>query len=280
MNVVLMGYGSIGKRHTNNLIELGCIVRTIDIDEIDNVDYILKDNNFDFGLVCSPSYLHLEHILKLVENGIDFFCEKPLYSKKDLGLLNKIRILVNEKSLINMVGCNLRFNSTIKNFDFSDTKNIKVVFGYDLKKWHNDGKHLESYSANKNMGGGILLDSIHEFDYIYNWFGKIKQISGIKKKLGDVTVDTEDTVDAEILFESGVMANVHLDYLQPNYTRYFEKIVDDWGTEIYNIKPNNKMYIDEMIYFIDCVKSKKRCMNDINEAIYLIDMLDSIGWEL
>jgi hypothetical protein len=76
------------------------------------------------------------------------------------------------------------------------------------------------------------------------------------------------------------MANVHLDYLQPNYTRYFEKIVDDWGTEIYNIKPNNKMYIDEMIYFIDCVKSKKRCMNDINEAIYLIDMLDSIGWEL
>ena len=40
----------------------------------------------------------------------------------------------------------------------------------DLEKWHNDRKHLESYCANKSMGGGVVLDVIHEFDYLYSWF--------------------------------------------------------------------------------------------------------------
>ena len=65
MNVVIIGNGSIGKRHAKNLINLGLNVKTIDIDEIDVVDEILKNNKFDFGLVCSPTNHHLEHTLKL-----------------------------------------------------------------------------------------------------------------------------------------------------------------------------------------------------------------------
>ena len=272
MNVIVIGNGSIGKRHTKNLRNLKLNVRTVDIDEIDFIDNILKENKYDFGLVCSPTNLHLEHTLKLAENGIDFFCEKPLFAKKDLELLNKIRKLVKDKSLINMVGCNMRFHPTIKNYDYSDIYNIKVVFGYDLKKWHNDGKHLEMYSANKNMGGGVMLDCIHEFDYLYNWFGKIKTVDIECRKKGDVTNDTEDTVEANITFESGVRASVYLDYLQPEYTRYFDHIVE-WGFTRHLIEPMDEMYIDEMKYFIDCVKNRKQCMNNIDEAVYLIDKL-------
>ena len=35
----------------------------------------------------------------------------------------------------------------------------------------------------------------------------------------------------------------------------------------------DEMYIDEMKYFIDCVKNRKQCMNNIDEAVYLIDKL-------
>ena len=258
MNVVVIGNGSIGKRHSKNLKNLGLNVRAVDVDEINNINEIIKNGDFDFGVVCTPTNLHLQHCLILAEHNLDFFCEKPFYSKKDLFLFENLCKLVKQKSLINMVGCNLRFDKTIKDFDFSDTTHIKVFFGYDLKKWHNDGKHLEMYSANKSMGGGVLLDVIHEFDYLYHWFGKIKKVEGIKKRKGNVTVDTEDTVDAEIFFENGVKADVHLDYLQPNYTRYFKKVLD-WGAE--------------MKYFINNVKKRKKCMNDINEATYLIEKL-------
>lgn len=269
MKAIVLGFGSIGKRHTKNLLKLGVDVRTVDIDEIDDIDTILSKDNFDFGLVCTPTNLHLEHTLKLAENGLDFFCEKPFYSKKSFEILNKIRKLIKDKSLINMVGCNLRFHPIVKSFDSSDVNNIKVFFGYDLRKWHNDGNHLKLYSANKNMGGGVMLDVIHEFDYLYNWFGEIERVEGVCKKVSDVTNDTEDTVDAFVSFKNGVVAEVHLDYLQSEYTRYF-KAKD---TEVHNIKPNDEQYIEEIKYFIDCVKSRKKCMNDINEASYLIDKL-------
>jgi len=273
MNAIIIGNGSIGRRHFKNLRSLGLYVRAVDIDEIDEIDSILENNHFDFGMVCTPNNLHLEHCLKLAEHGIHFFCEKPFYSEKACNILDNIRKLVKQKSLINMVGCNLRFHPTIKSIDVSEVYYIKAVFGYDLKKWHNDGKHLESYSANKNMGGGIMLDAIHEFDYLYNWFGKIKNIEIDAKKNGDVTVDTEDTVDATLLFENGTNATVHLDYLNPEYTRYCEILVRDWGTVIHNIKPTDEMYMDEIKYFIDCVRNKRKCMNDIDEATYLIDKL-------
>ena len=275
MNAIIIGNGSIGRRHFKNLRSLGLYVRAVDIDEIDEIDSILKNNHFDFGMVCTPNNLHLEHCLKLAEHGIHFFCEKPFYSEKACNILANIRKLVKEKSLVNMVGCNLRFHPTIKSFDKSEVSFVKAVFGYDLKKWHNDGKHLESYSANKNMGGGIMLDAIHEFDYLYNWFGEIEDIEVNCKKIGDVTIDTEDTVDATIKFKNGVIAAVQLDYLQPKYTRYVEKLVRDWGTEIHNIEPDDDMYIDEIKYFIDCVRNKRKCMNDIDEAVYLIDKLQN-----
>ena len=269
MKSIIIGGGSIGIRHFNNLKKLNVDVKVVDIDEIDNIDSILSNTIFNFGLVCTPTNLHLEHTLKLAEYGIDFFCEKPFFAKKDLESINKIRKLINENNLINMVGCNMRFHPAIKSFDYSNVCNINVTFGYDLKKWHNNGKHLKSYSANKIMGGGILLDAIHEFDYIYNWFGGIKEIYGKKQKVGNVTVDTEDVVDAKVLFENGVSANIHLDYLQMKYTRYFEV-----ENKKINIKPNDDMYIEEMKYFIDCVENRKKCMNNINDAVYLIDKIN------
>ena len=273
MNGIVIGYGSIGKRHTNNLKELGCDIKTVDIDEIDNIDSILQDNDFDFGFVCSPTNLHLEHTLKLAENNIPFFCEKPFYAKKDLEIINKIRILITGKNLINMVGCNLRFHpELIFNKPNSNISDINAFFGYNLKKWHNDGKHLESYSANKNMGGGVLLDVIHEFDYLYNWFGKIKDIKVKVDKVSDVTIDTEDVADAEIKFENGVKANVHVDYLEDEYTRYFE-----FNNKKYNIGRGEELdnsYKTQVEYFLNNVKNNIKCMNNIDEAIYLIDKIN------
>lgn len=282
MKAVIIGNGSIGKRHKRNLKEMGIDVRTVDVDEAHNLNAILNSRVWDFGLVCSPTNLHLQHTYELVRRGIPTFCEKPFYREKDKELLTKIRRCVKHKNLPNMVGCNLRFHEEIAqvaNHGFFKKPDVAYAhFGYDLKKWHNDGKHLELYSANKSMGGGITFDAIHEFDYLYHWYGEIDKIDVVAKKVSDVTVDTEDVCDGKIYFRNGQVAYIHLDYLAPEYTRFF---MFPYSPSCYyydkpiNIVPSNEMYEFEMRYFVgNLIYDVEGCINSFDEAIHLIDKIN------
>jgi predicted dehydrogenase len=268
MKALIIGGGSIGTRHSNNLNHLGINTRTVDIDEIENIDHILKDK-FDFGLVCSPNINHVEHCLKLAEHDIHIFCEKPFYSSPE-GAEELLRI-VEEKKLTTMVGCNLRFTPEVNSINPS-ANYINVYFGYNLKKWRPEANHLESYSANKNLGGGVLLDAIHELDYLYYKFGEIESINYIAQKLTDITRDTEDFVTGTIKFTRGTTADFCLNYLCGEYTRYFD-VVNGCHLHRKNIVPTDQMYIDEIKYFVSCLKSNRVPMNNLNEAHYLLKKL-------
>jgi S-adenosylhomocysteine hydrolase len=60
MKAIIIGGGSIGKRHSTNLNKFGVKTRIVDIDEIDNIDNILNEG-FDMGLVCTPNIIHIEY---------------------------------------------------------------------------------------------------------------------------------------------------------------------------------------------------------------------------
>lgn len=266
MKAIIIGGGSIGKRHSQNLKDLNVLTRIVDIDEINNIDNILQEG-FDIGLICSPNINHIEHCLKLAQNNIPIFCEKPFYS--NLEGVEDLLSVINEKNLITMVGCNLRFLDEIKSIN-SKSKYINVYFGYDLKKWRPHQNHLESYSANKHLGGGVLLDVIHELDYLYYKFGNIKNISYIKNKLTDITIDTEDLAIGRIEFENGTLADFTLNYLSEEYQRYYD-ILSDGILKRCNLKLDNQMYIDEIEYFINNVKNKTPCMNSFKDANKLLN---------
>lgn len=268
MKAIIIGGGSIGKRHSQNLNNLGIPTRIVDIDEIHNIDNILQEN-FNLGLVCTPNINHIEHSIKLAQHNIPIFCEKPFYTNTNN--LDQLLQIVKDRNLITMVGCNLRFIDEI-NFINPNTKYINVYFGYNLKKWRPQSNHLKSYSANKHLGGGILLDAIHELDYLYYKFGNIKNISYIKNKLTDITNDTEDLVNGRIEFETGTIADFTLNYLSENYQRYYD-ILEEGVLKRKELTINNQMYIDEIKYFVDCVKNNQNCMNNFIEASTLLSYL-------
>lgn len=268
MKAIIIGGGSIGKRHAFNLQSINVQTRIVDIDEIKNIDTILQED-FDIGLVCTPNINHIEYCVKLAQNNIPIFCEKPFYTKNEG--IEELLTMVKEKNLITMVGCNLRFTDEVKSIK-SDSKYINVYFGYNLKKWRPQIDHLKSYSANKHLGGGVLLDAIHELDYLYFKFGNIKNISYIKNKLSNITNDTEDLTIGRIEFENDTIADFTLNYLSEEYQRYFD-ILENNTLYRMQFKIKNDMYVEEIKYFIDCVKYNKQCMNNFEEADKLLKHL-------
>ena len=257
MRIAVIGQGSIGKRHTQNLMSLGH--RVVPIDLGNGMDY-----DVSCAFICSPTELHLEQAQDYIDREIPVFIEKPLtYS-----LSNLIKFAAKNEgtNVPTMVGCNLRFHPAIR-----DAKDLiakhKVIFaraefGYYLPFWRK-GDYTKTYSA--GVSGGIIIDDIHEYDYLYHLFGDIDQLKIVYGKVTDLDIKCEDIAEAVIMFKNGVSASIHQDYICKNYHR---ELTLNFGHETvkFKIHPTNLMYKKEVEYFIRCIDKNIKPMNDIVEA--------------
>ena len=172
-----------------------------------------------------------------------------------------------------MVGCNLRFHpSILKAKAIANTK--KVIFaraetGYFLPFWRKTD-YKQSYSASEY--GGIILDAIHEPDYLYWMFGNIKYLKTVCDKVSTLEIKKEDIAETAMVFENGVVASVHCDYLMKNYHRILSLYMPH-ETITFKIMPTNIMYKKEIQYFLDCVEKKNQPMNGIGEASYVLEKI-------
>ena len=130
----------------------------------------------DYLTVCSPNFLHKDHILLGLENNIEVICEKPLVtSLKDFYSLEKFSERYSQK--INTI-LQLRIHPSIislKN-EISNRDNNKII-DVDLTyitsrgKWYNN-----SWKGDFDKSGGIALNiGIHFFDMLIFIFGDVKK---------------------------------------------------------------------------------------------------------
>ena len=124
INVLIVGYGSIGKRHLENFLQFKDIRLTVytkrndlqllkkkGIKVSNSLTECLKENP-DVGVIANETSLHTPIAIKLAKEGLDLFLEKPLSnSLKDV---EKLRTIIKKKKLITQMGCNLRFHPCIK----------------------------------------------------------------------------------------------------------------------------------------------------------------------
>ena len=117
MKILVVGYGSIGKRHVNNLLKIPNIEIIIythrsDIDnEIKNKCRIFKSLNDCIdekpvaSIISNVTSLHIEIALKLASAGLHLFIEKGI---TDLLFDKKFKNMMNEngqKFLKSFVNC-------------------------------------------------------------------------------------------------------------------------------------------------------------------------------
>jgi len=313
MKILVVGAGSIGRRHISNLNLLG--YRNIDI--VDPNEEMLKhairnfkinktykklddvlNNSYNVAFILTPPSLHIPIAVELAKKGIHLFIEKPLSnSMKDIDKLNN---LINKNKLTVMVGYNQRFNRGIKEIREFLPKIGKVYYirsevGQYLPDWRPWQDYRGSYTAKKELGGGILLDASHEIDYVL-WLvsKKVKKVSGIYKKVSSLQIDVEDLAEVFIEFEDETIASIHMNMIERGYNRYV-KIIGEKGNLKYNFKSKefsyyngdnrlmykkiyenfdlNQTYIDEIKHFFEYIKLRKKPLITLEDGKKVLDIV-------
>lgn len=234
MKILVVGCGSIGRRHARNARALGAEVVLCDVDvvrlqkfgeEIGAVryfsDYIeaARHSGADAAIVATPSNLHIEPARALLAAGMHVFMEKPLCTSVADAV--ELRPLVRESGRVFMMGHTFRFRSEwLEIKRILDTNPLGHIYsaefmgGWYLPDWHVRENYRHEYAAQKKLGGGVLLTSLsHLFDLASWFFGDIEQIVGAKMKLGKLEIDVDDSVVCTLKTASGVAVTMTEDFL-------------------------------------------------------------------
>jgi predicted dehydrogenase len=250
MRAAVVGYGSAGSRHAELLSLRGVEVVVADPDPrrsdaareagLDTADLAEALAGAALAVVASPSHLHREHLERALAAGCDVLVEKPLATTSN-GLDSVIEQARAEGRIVG-IGNNLRFVEAIERAQemfvtgaLGRVIRARADFGFDLRRWRPGRDVMDAYSAHPEQGGGVLLDAIHEFDYLWWLFGEVSRVACVAGPRSSLGLEIDDVACTVLDFESGVVAEVALDFVSPVYRRGFELIGEEavatwrWG---------------------------------------------------
>lgn len=316
MKFLIMGCGSIGQRHISNLKSIS---GNFSIDVFDSDIKIVKEvakkkhvnivdrtaitsEKYDCVFVCTPPHNHTDIAIKAISSGSNVFVEKPLSDK--LSQATKLRNLIIKKKLLGFVGYNLRFNKginiikkLISEKNFGNVLYASAYFGQYLPDWRPNQDYKKGYTANKKLGGGIILDDSHEIDYLVWLLRKPSSISSDYVFANFLATDTEAISDVILKFPNKILGHIHMDYVRRQYKRALELVCEkgliqwslsDYQINLYNattkkhskmklIDNINDMYVKEMEHVVYCLKQNKRSkIIDIDNGLYTLKLSDAI----
>lgn len=262
--VLLIGYGSIGKRHARNLADLGITpyVLTKYPDNL-NAKFLkdkdmgaIKNNGIKYCIIASPTARHLDDLRKCLKylNGLKkVLIEKPLECSYSKG--KEIIKVAKAHKLEVFTAYNLRF---IDAFDAADKflkkykddiKIVEVVAGQDLREWRPYRDIRKSYSAHRRLGGGVDLDLSHEIDYVLWLFGdSFKNRLMHRSRISNLKINSPDIFKLVLDYKRFVV-DITLDYIRKPKERHL-RIICAGGKDLYydfvagSLKINGKIILD------------------------------------
>jgi predicted dehydrogenase len=295
--MLVVGAGSIGRRHIRNLSALGIEGLTVCDPDAERLRQLSDDapvrgfSDFNEAIersapqavfVCTPPVYHLKQTLTALEAGAHVFVEKPL--SHTLDGVQAVMSKALEKSLIVQVGYNLRFNPGLgivkRLVDEGRIGRVlwaHVEAGQYLPDWRPWQDYRKSYTARRELGGGIILDASHELDYTIWILGMPTEVCCMAGKVSGLELDVEDCATILLKFPGGERADVHLDCIQRSYTKTC-KLAGENGTLVWNYSTNevqvysadagswehisydfeaNDMYVAEISHFLECIEQEK-----------------------
>lgn len=309
MRALFLGLGGVGQRHLRNLRALRPeaeirAVRTqgrsfeirndLSIDE--GVDVMAKYRvaalpdlaaglawKPDLAVVSTPSALHVEHCLALVEAGVPVMVEKP--AATDLAGYDRLAEAARAAGVPVMVAYPQRFNPLVARLRtllaegrVGRIQSLEVTVHSHMPSWHKYEKPNEFYAGRRDLGGGVVMTEIHELDLLGWLFGPAQDIRAVGGRSSDEDMDVEDSVAAALAFRvegRRIPAAVSLSFVQNPPARRFvingsrgrmtmelprlAVTIEEAGrpplTETLPDFDRNELFIAELAHFLACLSS-------------------------
>src|SRR5205085_12467357 len=247
------------------------------------LDALLGAQPPEIVLVCTPPASHLAIARRALEAGAHVFCEKPLAPSLDG--VDDLLARAAARNCIVMMGMCYRFHAGLRRVRARLAEGAvgrvlagQLWAGQFLPDWHPSADYRREYSAQRALGGGVLLDSIHAFDTVRWLLGEPVEAIGMVAKVSELQIDTEDVASAVLRLENGALVQVHVDYLQRHGQHRLEVVGSEgtlawdfqrqsirlgragaaaWDEEAVPTDPN-AMYVAELSELLECVMSGRR----------------------
>lgn len=307
MKVCFVGAGSIGKRHIKNFAQI-CAENHTKITihlyrvankplEEDVAKHVQKtilredelDEKYDAVFITNPTYKHYE-TLELFLNKTDvFFVEKPVFNTVNIDIS---KFMKPGKKYY--VACPLRYTNVLLDakrvIEQENVFSVRAISSSYLPDWRKGVDYRETYSAHKDQGGGVKIDLIHEWDYLYSMFGKPQKIFSLSGKYSQLEIDSEDLAVYIAQYEN-MLIELHLDYFGRKVRRNLEirtskheyifdiaesKIYQDGVLRCEYIEDGNDKYVREMNYFYQLLCGSEASTNDLKKALETMKIANEV----
>ena len=230
-HILILGSGSVGRRHARNFHALGCHVSCMDPrrDRLEEAGRELSIKHqftdlqaalshageFSGVAVCSPPKFHVEQSQAALELGLPVLLEKP--ASVDAESCQPLQRTVQQGGKL-LLGYTyrwwppiIRLKTLIDNGAVGSLRHARFVMSAHLADWHPWERYQDFFMASRELGGGALLDESHFIDLMLWFFGIPERVFARIDKISDLAIDTDDVVDIVATYPQGFRVTIHLD---------------------------------------------------------------------
>ena len=290
VSALFVGLGSIGTRHLNSLTALCAeqgltlkahalrsnLVRPLREHVAEKLDaqFICMEDaqalpHYDMAVITNPTSLHATALRQLKGRADTLFIEKPIVSAEEVGVDLDTLLPEGQKAYVaapmRWSAVMLALQQWLRDNPGQRPYSARVICSSYLPDWRPGVDYRTVYSAHRDMGGGVTIDLIHEWDYLVGLFGKPEEIYNFKGTYSDLEVDSDD-LSVYIARYPSMLAEVHLDYFGRTYRRSVElftregTVTADFGAATLTLpdgtvqdykETTDAWYRREMTYFLD-----------------------------
>ncbi len=315
MKTLIAGFGSIGRRHLNNLRALGetdfVLLRshhsTLPEDDIKGLPV---ETTIEAALahkpqavvIANPSSLHLEVAIPAAKAGCSILMEKPVSHSMDR--IDELQSALKQGGGQLLVGYQFRFHPGLRQIKawlddgaIGRPVSSRAHWGEYMPGWHPWEDYRKSYAARADLGGGVVNTLCHPLDYQRWLFGKGESLFAETSSFA-LGLEVEDTAEIALQFKNGVISSTHVDYVQrpgqhtlqingtlgtitwdnaTGIAKCYRAETEQWQeSTLPEGFERNFLFMDELRHFLEVVNKKVTPICTLDDGIAAIKLTEAI----
>jgi predicted dehydrogenase len=315
-HILIIGSGSVGKRHARNLAALGCRISCVDpraerrrelaaetpvVGAHESAEVALRARGLDAVVVASPTAYHPADTIAALEAKLPVLLEKPV--AKSATEARAMLAAEQRAGVPVLLGYTWRWWPPLKRVRelldakaIGNVRHVQFHMSAHLADWHPWEPYQEFFMASAVQGGGALLDESHWIDLMVWLFGDPKELIGRVEKISDLEIDADDNVDVLAIFQNGLRVSLHLDlYGRPH--EKFIRFIGESGTLMWSADPNriaigresaqvwkeetftcerNDMFVAVAKEFLDVIARRTKPSCTLAQGVGVMELIEAI----